>query len=140
MNQQAREGRTRYLVAAVAVMVLAISVLGVTAPEQLVAVVAGWPPDTRLTVAVGTRLVLGVVFLLGASTCRFPAVIYGIGILALAAALLLALLGEPRIDALVTWWSQLPTLAIRAWCALGVLVGALILYSTLPPTRRQGLL
>jgi hypothetical protein len=80
-------------------MVLAISVLGVTAPEQLVAVVASWPPDTRVAVAVGTRLVLGVVFLLAASTCRFPAVIYGIGILALAAALLLMLLGEPRVDA-----------------------------------------
>jgi len=129
----------RYVVAAVAVVVLVISVLGVTAPEQLVAVVAGWAPDTRLAVAVGTRLVLGVVFLLAASTCRFPAVIYGIGILALAAALLLGLLGEPRVDALITWWSQLPTLAIRAWCALGVLVGALILYAALPPPRRQGL-
>jgi hypothetical protein len=129
----------RYVVAAVAVMVLVISVLGVTAPEQLVAVVKGWSPDTRLAVGVGTRLVLGVIFLLGASTCRFPAVIYGIGILMLAAALLLVLLGEPRVDALFTWWSQLPTLAIRAWCALVVLVGALLLYSALPPTRRPGL-
>jgi len=90
-------------------------------------------------VAVGTRLVLGVVFLLAASSCRFPAVIYGIGILMLAAALLLVLLGEPRVDALISWWSQLPTLAIRAWCALGVLVGALILSSALPPMRRPGL-
>jgi hypothetical protein len=130
----------RYVVAAVAVMVLVISGLGVAAPEQLVAVVASWPPDTRLAAAVGTRLVLGVVFLLGASSCRFPAVISGIGILALAAALLLVLLGEPRLDTLIAWWSQLPTLAIRAWCALGVLMGALILYSALPPTRRQGLL
>ena len=46
---------------------------------------------------------------LAASTCRFPAIIYGIGILALAGALLLALLGEPRVDALIAWWSQLPT-------------------------------
>ena len=37
------------------------------------------------------------------------------------------------------WWSQLPTRAISGWCALGVFVGALILYSALPPTRRQGL-
>jgi len=129
----------RYVVAALAVMVLAISALGVIAPEQVVAVVAGWSPDTRIAVAVGARLVLGVVFLLAASTCRFPAIIYGIGILALAGALLLALLGEPRVDALIAWWSQLPTRAISGWCALGVFVGALILYSALPPTRRQGL-
>jgi len=78
-------------------------------------------------------VVLGVIFLLGASRCRVPAIIYGIGILALAAALLLALLGEPRVDALITWWAQQPALAIRAWCALAALPGVLILYAALPP-------
>jgi hypothetical protein len=91
----------RYIVAAVAILLVVICAIGVFAPERLTAVVAGWPPDTRLYVAVGTRLVLGVIFILGASRCRIPAVIYGVGILALAAALLLVLLGEPRVDALV---------------------------------------
>jgi hypothetical protein len=122
----------RYIVALIAVVLMAISALGVVAPERLVAVVAGWPPDTRLYVAVGTRLAIGLVFLAGASTCRVPAIIYGVGILALAAALLLVLLGEPRLDALIRWWSQQPALAIRAWCALAVLVGALVLYAALP--------
>jgi hypothetical protein len=43
----------RYVVAAVAVLLIAISALGVVAPERLVAIVSGWPPDTRLYVAVG---------------------------------------------------------------------------------------
>jgi len=42
------------------------------------------------------------------------------------------LLGEPRVDALVSWWAQLPALAIRAWCALAAVVGVLILYAGLP--------
>jgi hypothetical protein len=125
----------RYVVAAVATLLIAISGLGVLAPERLVAIVSAWPPDTRLYVAVGARLVLGVIFLLGASACRFPAVIYGVGVLALAAALLLVLLGEPRIDALVHWWCELPALAIRAWCVLAVLVGGLILVAALPRAR-----
>ena len=122
----------RYLVAVIAVLLMAISALGVVAPERLVAIVTGWPPDTRLYVAVGTRLVVGLVFIAGASKCRFPAVIYGVGVLALAAALLLVLLGEPRLDALIRWWSQQPTLAIRAWCVLAALVGALVLYAATP--------
>ena len=125
----------RYMVAVIAVLLMAISAFGVVAPERLVAIVMGWPPDTRLYVAVGTRLVIGLIFVASASKCRFPAVIYGIGILALAAALLLVLLGEPRLDALIRWWSQQPALAIRAWCVLSGLVGALVLYAALPGAR-----
>ena len=124
-----------YMVAVIAVLLMAISAFGVFAPERLVAIVTGWPPDTRLYVAVGTRLVVGLIFVAAASKCRFPAVIYGIGILALAGALLLVLLGEPRLDALIRWWSQQPALAIRAWCLLAGLVGALVLYSALPLAR-----
>jgi hypothetical protein len=127
----------RYVVALIAVLMIAICALGVVAPERLVAVVTGWPPDTRFDVAVGTRVVLGLIFLLSASRCRLPAVIYGVGILALAAALLLVLLGEPRLDALINWWSQQPALAIRAWCALAALLGVLILYAALPQGRSE---
>jgi hypothetical protein len=125
----------RYMVAVIAALPMAISALGVIAPERLVAIVTDWPPDTRLYVAVGTRLVIGVVFVAGASKCRVPAVIYGVGILALAAALLLVLLGEPHLDALIRWWSQQPALTIRAWCVLAGLVGALVLYAALPSAQ-----
>src|SRR5262249_4957340 len=90
-----------------------LSALGMVVLGQVVAIVSAWSPDTFLAVGVGTRLAIGVIFLFGASRCRIPAVIYGIGILALAGALLLVLLGEPRVDALVHWL-QLPSLAIRA--------------------------
>jgi hypothetical protein len=63
----------RYMVALIAVLLMVISALGIVAPERLVAVVVGWPPESRLYVAVGTRLVLGAVFLAGASRCRLPA-------------------------------------------------------------------
>src|SRR5262249_28791054 len=48
----------RYMVALIAVLLMVISALGIVAPERLVAVVVGWPPESRLYVAVGTRLVL----------------------------------------------------------------------------------
>jgi hypothetical protein len=127
----------RYVVALAAVLMIALCVLGVVTPAALASIVTAWPPARRFDVAVGARLVLGVIFLLGASRCRVPTVIYGIGILALAAAVLLALLGEPRVDALVDWWVQLPALAIRAWCALGALVGVLILCAALPASRSE---
>src|SRR5262245_64009835 len=99
-----------YLVAAIATLILAIGALGVVAPAQVAAILSAWSPDTVMAVGVGTRLAIGVIFLTGASRCRIPAVIVGIGVLALAGAVLLVLLGEPRLDALVQWWTQLPTL------------------------------
>ena len=96
-----------YVVAAVATLLLALGALGMVVPGQVVAIVSAWSPDTLLAVGVGTRLAIGVIFLFGASRCRIPAIIYGIGILALAGALLLVLLGEPGERA-VHWWSQLP--------------------------------
>jgi hypothetical protein len=126
----------RHLVAITGALIAAIATVGVLAPEHLVALVSGLSPDTRLQVAVGTRLVLGVVFIVGAPQCRVPVVIYGVGILALAAALLLVLLGEPRVDALIHWWTQQPSAAIRAWCTLAALVGAGIVYCALPRGRR----
>ncbi len=53
----------RYVVALLAVLMIAICALGVLVPERLLAVVTGWPPDTRFDVAVATRLVLGLIFL-----------------------------------------------------------------------------
>jgi len=61
-------------------LILTISAWGLIAPESLVAFVASWPSDTRLYVAAGTRLVIGLIFIAGASKCRLPAVVYGVGI------------------------------------------------------------
>jgi|SRR5882762_26076 len=124
----------RHLIGVTAVLMITISALGVATPERLIAMVAGWPMDTRFHVAVGTRLVLGVIFILGARACRFPAVIYAVGVMALAAAILLLCLGGTHVDALIQWWSRQPPLFIRAWCVVGVLLGMLILSSA----RRRG--
>ena len=124
----------RHLIALTAVLMIVISALGVAAPERLLAIIAGWSADRRLHVAVGTRLVLGVIFLLGARSCRVPAVIYAFGVLAVLAAMALLGLGSVRLDALMHWWSLRPPLLIRAWCLVGVLLGMLVLSSARRPT------
>jgi len=124
----------RHLIALTAVLMIVISALGVAAPERLLAIIAGWSADRRLHVAVGTRLVLGVIFLLGARSCRVPAVIYAFGVLAVLAAIVLLGLGSVRLDALIHWWSLRPPLLIGAWCLVGVLVGMLVLSSARRPT------
>jgi hypothetical protein len=121
-----------YLVALFGVLIVLFSTFGVAAPERLATMMISWSADTRVFVAVGARLVMGVLFLLAAPRCRFPTVIRVLGALALAGAVVLALFGAARVDALVEWWSRLPTIVIRIWCVLGALVGAFIVYAALP--------
>ncbi len=122
----------RYLVAAIAVLLLLISALGVIAPERVVAFVTGWSSDTRLSVAVGARVLIGAVFIAGAAQCRVPSLIYGLGTLALMAALFFLVMGEPRLDALIGWWSRQSPFHLRGWFLLMASVGALILYAASP--------
>jgi hypothetical protein len=125
----------RLVVVLAGVLITAVSLLGALVPERLVAFVASWPVDTRLRVAVVTRLLLGVVFLLAAPACRSPAIIRAVGVLAVAAAAVLVLLGGVRVDAMITWWSGQPRPFIRIWCVVGVLLGALVLSASRPRTR-----
>jgi hypothetical protein len=126
----------RYLVAVVALAVLAASAFGVVAPRQLISVVVGWPPATRFSIAVGTRLVLGGVLLAAAPSCRLPGVVRALGIIALAAAASLLFLGAARVDAMIDWWSRRPLVAVRLWCAVGAGIGALLLYAAEEPRAR----
>jgi hypothetical protein len=126
-----------YAVALVGLLIVVVSALGIAAPEHLATMVVGWTAETRLSVAVGTRLAMGVLFLVAAPRCRFPAVIRGLGILAVTAAVVLFLLGAGRVGGIVEWWAGQPGSFIRAWCVLSALVGALIVYAALPGSDQR---
>lgn len=121
-----------WLVAAFGVLVFAIGVYGVVEPEGVVRTVRAWGPARRLRVAIGVRLVMGVVFLLAAEACRHPTVITVFGALALLAALLLPLFGSERLDRMIDWWFDRPVGFLRLWFGVGLLFAGFLVWTGLP--------
>jgi uncharacterized membrane protein len=119
-----------FLVTLFGLIIAAVGVVGMMRPAQLFAGMLNWPAAVLLAVAVAVRLMLGIVFILAAPSCRFPRVMYALGIVALLAALVVLLLGPDGVRSLVQWCSRQPSLAVRAMYAATVLFGAFLVYSS----------
>jgi hypothetical protein len=108
--------------------IAAIGLHGIVHPEQL-AMVRGWPPHLLWAVAVGVRVVLGVFFLIAAPRCRFPGFVGAVGLLALAAAAGLLVVGPGRLEALVDWWFRQSPQTLRAVYVADVVFGVVLVYA-----------
>ncbi len=120
-----------WLVALGGLIVMVMSVLAMLAPQSFVAVISRWTA-VRFSVTIGIRLLLGIVFLIGASQTRFPAFISIVGIIIIAVAFVLFFLGRTKVDAMIQWWLRRTSTFMRLWALVGVILGALILYAGLP--------
>lgn len=82
--------------------------------------------------AVGVRLVMGAVFILAAHDTRYPWAVRVFGIIALAAAAGLGVMGPQRLERMVQWWLGLledRAVLLRAGMACAVLLGAFFVYA-----------
>jgi hypothetical protein len=116
-----------YAVAAFGVLIAVLSGMGVVQPGRLMADIGGMNPQTRYYTAIGVRLVMGVVFLVAAPDCHWPAAIQVLGAIAIVAAFGLAVMGSARIEAMIQWWLARTNGVVRAWCVVGVAFGVFVI-------------
>jgi hypothetical protein len=110
-------------------LIAAFGVFGIVAPNRFIKLFDHFRGPTGLWIAVGVRLVMGVLFILAAPDCRLPTLVTAIGILALIAAVTLPIIGQRRFDALIEWWTRRPTVVIRLWMVAGGAFGGLLIYA-----------
>ena len=117
------------IAAAIGTLILAGALVGTVAPTRL-AGIAREMDALRLTRTGGAiRLAIGVALLGAARDTGAPAVVTAVGALAAVAGLVLLGLGRPRAERLAGWVGALGPLAVRGWCALGALLGALLVFA-----------
>ena len=76
-------------------------------------------------------LALGVLLLAAASSTRFPWAIGALGVLSLAAAVSLPLLGYERLREFVDWWMARPQGFVRGWSLAACGFGAFLVWAAL---------
>jgi hypothetical protein len=118
-------------------IIIAVGIFGMACPEQSLAVVLHWPAGVLLLVAVAVRVVFGMVLILAAPRCRFPRIMYAVGIAALIAALVIVLLGANRIQSVVQWWFHQPPLFVQSVYVGVVLFGAFLVYASFARPRNE---
>ena len=117
------------IVALIGWVIVAIGLLGVAQPHLIPTAVLDWPPEVLLYIAVGTRIVIGLLLFFAASSCRLPRFTRVIGVIALISGGVSALIGASRLVSIVQWMSAKPSGIIRLFYVLDIVLGAVLAYS-----------
>jgi len=118
-----------WVVSLLGAAIAAIGLFGAVSPARMIGLITRLELASRLWIAVVARLVIGALFVLAAEGCRMPQLVRVVGVIAIVAAVVLALLGPRRFEAFVGWWLRRPTSFIRGGGAVAVAFGALLIYA-----------
>jgi hypothetical protein len=117
------------IVSILSTLTIGIGIYGLASPAGMRSFVSRFGSKAGYWTAVVLRLVFGVALWRVAPVSRMPAALEVLGVMSSASAIALLLLGVPRFQALVSWWSRQSAVVVRAWSAAAVALGASILWS-----------
>ncbi len=118
------------LVAVFGGLLTLVGATGVVKPPTLMRRVTSlWQTGRGIHVAVGVRLIMGVVLIAAAPSCHFPEAVRILGIIALVAAVLIPFIGSKRLGAFIHWWVSSPPGLVRVSGLVATAFGAFLIYA-----------
>ena len=117
------------VVSILGVLAAMIGLMGLANPKTIVGLVEYWRGPTRYYVAVGVRMVLGVIFLVVAPSCRLPILVQVLGVISIVAAIVILIAGQERLDSFISWWLKRPPGVIRVSALFAFAFGILLVYA-----------
>jgi hypothetical protein len=120
---------------AIGVMILVQGILGFVAPDLFVGVVRFFQEPPVIYGAAVIRFAFGVVLFLVAPRSRAPIPLRALGALVALGGLLTPFIGIPFARVVLGWWSEGGPAIVRIWAAGSLLLGAFIIYATMPRRR-----
>jgi hypothetical protein len=123
---------SRIVIVLFGVALLLLSVWGMVLPARLIGMVKGVldRPD-GMVIAVGARIVLGLSLIATAPMSKFPQAFQILGLIALAAAMVLPFIGRRRLSALIGWFDRIGPSFMRTWLVVGLIFGGFLLYGVI---------
>ncbi len=121
----------KFLVLLVGIFIIGICMTYFVFP-RLIEDLIQWVGEKRnLLYMAATRLVLGIILLLGADTTNYPTAIWWLGILFVAAGLLLLFFPADAIKRITAVWLDRPIAVIRAWVMIPLAIGIFVVASVM---------
>ena len=117
------------VVSILGVLAAMIGLMGLANPKTIVGLVEHWRGATRYHLAVGVRMVLGVIFLVVAPSCRLPILVQVLGVISIVAAIVILIAGQERLDSFISWWLKRPPGVIRVSALFAFAFGILLVYA-----------
>lgn len=77
------------------------------------------------------RIAAGVAFIFASPYLFLPTLIAGLGVVFIAAGIVVPCLGRARLEAMEQWWLTVPTRVLRTWGFVSTVGGALVLWAWL---------
>lgn len=117
-------------VASVGLLILALGMLGLFRPPALIGLVDGvWRASAGLWVVTAVRTAFGVLLLAAAAGTRFPWIVGALGVLSLASAVAIPVLGHARMRRWIDGWVTRSAGFVRAWSLVACAFGAFLVYA-----------
>lgn len=109
-------------------MIAIMCVVGLVQPQRFRAFFDVMTGRRRYWLAIGIRLLMGVLLWWLADELRHPHVMRILAVVALAAAVAILVMGQARLDRMVNWWLGLGDALLRVSLTFAAVFGAYLVY------------
>jgi cytosine/uracil/thiamine/allantoin permease len=119
------------VVAALAIALLGLGIVGMANPWAILRVVGRWPGSRRRILHALARVAFGIAVASIAAQTRAPQAVYWLGVLCFASGLIALLLRPALFWAFVSWSLRQSSSVVRMQSALAAAVGGFLTWATL---------
>lgn len=115
----------------ICLLIVAVGILGIASPQQLLAFVRKFQTPFGLYFAAALRILLGVALVFAAPTSRAPDVIHILGFFIIVIGVVTPFFGLARFRRLLDWWLAQGAGFVRGWAVFAMIFGLLLAYAIL---------
>ena len=118
-------------VLAISLIVFGFGVAGILTPMRLTPFVLWFDNLRGLYIAAAFRILFGLALLDIAPTSQWPGFFNILGLITIAAGVILLALGLERFHKMVAWWCRQNAGILRVWFLFALIVGIFLIYATI---------
>jgi uncharacterized membrane protein HdeD (DUF308 family) len=109
-------------------LIVIVGIVILVAPHRFRDLMTKWEGQARFLFAIIVRIVFGAIVLAVAAELKYRLVMQIIGGISIAAALVILVMGQERMDRFIGWWMRMPDHLLRAWSVAALAFGAFLIY------------